>query len=65
MSHADNEHQLKVNRDAYAAIQEEMEKEHMGRLLLMHDGEVVEIFDDGGEAYAIACERFGPWQFLH
>ena len=63
MSQTDNEHQLKVNRDAYEAIQEVMEQEHMGEFILMHDGEVVQIHEDGGVVYAIGCERFGLGNF--
>ena len=63
MSKTENQRQLEVNRTAYMAIKEEMEQNHMGSYLLMHDGEVVEIRDDGGVVYAIGCERFGLGNF--
>ncbi len=55
--------QLVKNRAAYNAIKEEMEAEHFGRAALLHDGEVVEIYDDSGDAYAIGCEKFGLGNF--
>ena len=55
--------QLEKNRAAYNAIKEEMETEHFGRAALLHDGEIVEIYNDSGDAYAIGCEKFGLGNF--
>ncbi len=55
--------QLVKNRAAYNAIKEEMEAEHFGRAALLHDGEVVDIYNDSGDAYAIGCEKFGLGNF--
>ena len=55
--------QLEKNRAAYNAIKDEMEAEHFGRAALLHDGEVVEIYNDSGDAYAIGCEKFGLGNF--
>ncbi len=55
--------QLHKNRAAYIAIKEEMEAEHFGRAALLHDGEIVEIYNDSGDAYAIGCEKFGLGNF--
>lgn len=55
--------QLEKNRAAYNAIKEEMEAEHFGRAALLHDGEIVEIYNDSGDAYAIGCEKFGLGNF--
>ena len=55
--------QLVKNRAAYNAIKKEMEAEHFGRAALLHDGEVVEIYNDSGDAYAIGCEKFGLGNF--
>ena len=63
MSTSENERQLAINRSAYEKIQAKMEEEHMGQYALMHDGEVVEINDNGGVVYAIGCERFGLGRF--
>lgn len=59
MSKSENERQLEINRRAYKKIQAKMEQEHMGEYALMHDGEVVEISENGSVVYAIGCERFG------
>ena len=29
----------------------------------MHDGEVVEVYNDSGDAYKIACEKYGLGNF--
>lgn len=55
--------QLEKNRAVYNAIKDEMEAEHFGRAALLHDGEVVEIYNDSGDAYAIGCEKFGLGNF--
>ncbi len=57
------ESQLDKNQAAYEAIQPEMEDKHMGRVALMHDGEVVEVYNDSGDAYKIGCEKFGLGKF--
>ena len=55
--------QLVKNRAAYNAIKEEMEAKHFGRAALLHDGEIVDIYNDSGDAYAIGCEKFGLGNF--
>lgn len=55
--------QLDKNRAAYNAIKEAMEAEHFGRAALLHDGEIIEIYNDSGDAYAIGCEKFGLGNF--
>lgn len=55
--------QLEKNRAAYNAIKEEMEAEHFGRAALFHDGEIIEIYNDSGDAYAVGCEKFGLGNF--
>ena len=57
------ENQLDRNQAAYEAIQKEMEGKYMGRVVLMHDGEVVEVYNDGGDAYKVGCEKFGLGNF--
>ena len=43
-----------------------MEAEHWDRTVLLSDGEVVDVYNDEGDAYKIGCERFGPGRFsLH
>ena len=55
--------QLEKNRVAYKAIKEKMETDHFGRVALLHDGEIVEIYNDNGDAYTIGCEKFGLGNF--
>lgn len=52
------EDQITKNQMAYEAMRADMEQQHFGRVLLMHDGEVVEIYNDSGDAYKIACEKY-------
>ena len=55
--------QLEKNRVAYNAKKEKMEADHFGRVALLHDGEIVEIYNDSGDAYTIGCEKFGLGNF--
>ena len=57
------ERQLDRNQAAYEAIRAEMEDRHMGRVALMHNGAVVEVYNDGGDAYKIGCEKYGLGNF--
>ncbi len=55
--------QLDRNQAAYEAMQADMEDKHFGRVVLMHDGEVVEVYNDSGDAYKIGCEKYGLGNF--
>ena len=57
------ESQLDRNQAAYEAVRANMEDKHFGRVVLMHDGEVVEVYNDGGDAYKIGCEKYGLGNF--
>ena len=58
--------ELKKNQDAYEAVRAAMETEHWGRTVLLHDGAVVAVYNDEGDAYSIGCEKFGLGKFsLH
>ena len=57
------ENQLDRNHAAYGIIRAEMEEKYMGRVVLMHDGEVVEVYNDSGDAYKIGCEKYGLGNF--
>ena len=52
-----------MNQLAYEAVREEMEGKHMGGAVLLHDGEVVEVYADSGDAYKIGCEKYGLGHF--
>ena len=55
--------QLEMNRKAYSAVKKTLETTDFGRTVLLHDGEVVGIYNDSGDAYAIGCEKFGLGNF--
>ena len=51
--------ELKKNQEAYEAARSEIEQEHWGRTVLLHDGAVAGIYNDLNDAYAIGCEKYG------
>ena len=51
--------QQELNREAYSAVKKKLEATDFGRTVLLHDGEVIAIYNDSGDAYAIGCEKFG------
>ena len=38
---------------------EQLERDHRGKTALMHDGKVVDVYDDPNEAYLAGYERWG------
>jgi len=56
-------HELKKNIKAYNAIREELERKHRGRTALLHDGQLISIYNDRWDARDIGCERFGEGRF--
>lgn len=51
--------QVHTNHAAYdEKYRQELERDHTGRVALMHDGEVVGIYDDHSSAYWVGCERY-------
>lgn len=58
--------ELDKNQEAYERAREQLEAEHWGRTALLHDGNVVAIYNDDGDAYEIGCEKYGLGRFsLH
>ena len=55
--------ELRKNRRAFNGMRHELERDHSGRIALLHDGKLVSIFNDRGDAYVIGCERFGEGHF--
>ena len=55
--------ELDRNQAAYESRRAEMEAAHMGRVALLHDGEIVEVYNDKGDAYKIGCEKYGLGNF--
>lgn len=46
--------QVKTNHIIYnTKYRQRMEREHFGRVALMHDGRIVEVYNDMGDAYSI------------
>ncbi|MCY3628541.1 MAG: hypothetical protein F4100_03675 [Rhodothermaceae bacterium] len=58
--------QIERNKAAYQAKKEEFEACYFGKIVLMHDGEFVNAYNDESDAYSIACDKFGLGNFsLH
>ncbi len=56
--------QAQANYEAYVAKhQADMERDHRGKIALMHDGEIVGIYNDDGDAYEIGCDKYGLGNF--
>lgn len=56
--------QVEVDHAAYNdKYRQAMEREHFGRVALMHQGEVVGVYNDMGDAYSIGCEKYGLGNF--
>ncbi len=55
--------EMDKNWEAFKKIEKSMEMEHRGKTLLMRNGEMVDIFNDIGDAYKIGCEKFGLGRF--
>ena len=52
------------NYQAYQAqLEAELEAEHFGRFALLHNCEVVDIYDDKASAYAAGCAQYGLGRF--
>ena len=55
--------QVQKNREAYEKLRDKLEYEHLGRYALMHNGEVIDIYNDSGDAYSIGCDKYGLGNF--
>lgn len=55
--------ELRKNIAAYEAMQDRLEREHRGRVALLHDGALVHVLNDRWDAYLIGMERFGEGMF--
>lgn len=55
--------ELAKNWAAFKAHEESLRTENLGRTVLLHDGEIVQIYNDSGDAYSIGCEKFGLGKF--
>jgi len=48
---------------AFAAIRKDKEVDNMGHTALRHDGQLIAIYNDCGDAYTIGVEKFGLGHF--
>ena len=55
--------ELKKNIKAYEALRQGLERTHSGRFALLHDGSLMNVFNDRWDAYLIGRERFGEGHF--
>lgn len=55
--------QLEKNWKAYNAVKGEYESEHFGKTVLLHDGGIIAIYNDSGDAYKIGREKYGLGNF--
>ncbi len=56
--------QLRANEAAYDKdYRERLERDHLGKTALMHDGKVVEVFDDPNDAYLTGYRKWGLGEF--
>ena len=54
---------LKANWKEFERLQKTMTVEQVGRTALLHDGKLVAIYNDSGDAYQIGVEKFGAGNF--
>ena len=55
--------QLQRNWAAFQALPDSVKAENMGRTALLHDGELIAIYNDSGDAYSIGVEKYGLGDF--
>ena len=55
--------QLQKNWEAFEAVRDSMEAENMGRTALLHDGKLIAVYNDSGDAYSIGVEKYGLGNF--
>lgn len=55
--------QLERNLAAFHEALARLEQSDPGRTVLLHDGKIVAIYNDSGDAYDIGCEKFGLGNF--
>lgn len=51
--------QAELNHRAYNKRHRHLEETDRGRFALMHDGDIVKIYDDAEDAYLSGVEQFG------
>ncbi len=56
--------EMRKNLDAYEEKKDDLERNHSGKIAVMHNGELVDIYNDEQDAYKSACARFGLGKFV-
>lgn len=54
---------LDANWKTFEKLQKTMLPEHAGRTALLHDGKLVAVYNDSGDAYQVGVEKFGAGNF--
>ena len=57
------ETEMERNLAAFKQLEADLMNEHAGRVALLHDGGLVAIYNDDGDAYAVGCDQFGLGHF--
>lgn len=61
---ADDTTQVDRNHEVYTAkYKQELERSDLGRTALMHDGEIIEIYDESVQAYMAGVNQYGLGEF--
>jgi len=55
--------ELKKNWATFKKREKSLLADNFGKTVLLHDGEIVQIYNDSGDAYSIGCEKFGLGNF--
>ena len=55
--------QLEKNWKAFSEAEDGLKEDHLGRAVLLHDGKIIAIYNDQGDAYDIGCEKYGLGNF--
>ena len=55
---------IEVEIAAYERMQSDLEREHMGKWVVVHDEQLIETYEDFDDAASAGVQRFGSGPFL-
>ena len=55
--------QLKKNWDAFKVAESQYGPEDVGKTVLLHDGQVIKVYNDSNDAYSDGCKEYGLGNF--
>ncbi len=55
---------IEVEIAAYERMQSDLEQEHMGKWVVVHDEQLIGAYEGYWDAYAVAARRFGRGPYL-